>query len=356
MPVQRLKNIDTGELKIRLAFRRGGKQRKAWNEILTDFDTVSNAKNIVSLSRIGISVTSGKRSQNLVDYLSEVMDRNYDQIPEVRSVSRMGWNEEGFSPYVDGVVFDGNESFGRIFKAIRPHGKPEEWLREALEARQYSITARIVLAASFASALIGPWGCLPFFVHLWGMDSGTGKTVAQMLAAAVWANPVVGGPFFPTFISTSVGFEVIAGFLIRCLCLSTSYSGEDHRGEDDFNVYELASGAGKLRSNKTLGLASTPTWSNCFITSGETPIVSEGDGAGAVNRVIEIECKADAKAIEDGHRTANAVKENYGYAGKLFVEKLSDPDSMELSRRLYEMFFEACMKNNTPRSRPWRRL
>ena len=100
MPVERLKNIDTGELKIRIAFRRG-KQigRRVWSEILTDFDTVSNAKNIVSLSRIGVSVTSGRRSQNLVDYIADVLDRNYDLIPE-RRVSRMGWSEEGFSPYV----------------------------------------------------------------------------------------------------------------------------------------------------------------------------------------------------------------------------------------------------------------
>ena len=175
MPIERLRNIDTGELKVKLAFRRGNKARKVWNEIVTDFDTVSNAKNIVSLSRIGVSVTSGKRAQNLVDFLTDVMDRNYDVIPERKSVSRMGWNEEGFSPYVEQVVFDGNDKFERIFNAIRPHGIYQKWLDEALDARAHSITARVVLATSFASVLVGPMGCLPFFVHLWGMDSGTGE-------------------------------------------------------------------------------------------------------------------------------------------------------------------------------------
>lgn len=348
MPVERLKNIDTGELKIRLAFRRGGKERrKDWSEILTDFDTVSNAKNIVSLSRIGISVTSGKRAQNLVDYLADVMDRNYDIIPERRSVSRMGWNEEGFSPYVDDVVFDGNENFGRIFKAIHPRGSFDAWLAESLDARKYSLTARIVIASSFASVLVGPLGCLPFFVHLWGMDSGTGKTVAQMLAAAVWADPVAGGDYFKTFKGTSVGFEVIAGFLNSLpLFIDELQLSRDARGRLIFNVYELASGAGKLRSTKTLGLASVPTWANCFITSGETPLVAENDGAGAINRVIEIECKADNKAIADGHRTANAVKANYGFAGKMFIERLC-ADGMDLAKTAYERFYEACMANNT---------
>lgn len=348
MPIERLKNIDTGELKIRLAFRRGNKNKRAWSEILTDFDTVSNAKNIVSLSRIGISVTSGKRAQNLVDYISDVMDRNYDFIPELKSVSRMGWNYEGFSPYVDGIVFDGNENFERIFRAIKPHGDYEIWLDEVKKARGYSLGAKIVVAASFASVLVGPLGCLPFFVHLWGMDSGTGKTVAQMLAASVWANPAPGGDFFKTFKSTSVGFEVIAGFLNSLpVFIDELQLAKDHRGKLIFNVYELASGSGKLRSNKTLGLVSTPTWANCFITSGETPLVSENDGAGALNRVIEIECKAESKVIFDGHKTAGIVKESYGHAGKIFIEQLSKTENMNWVKGLYEAAYISCMRNNT---------
>lgn len=348
LPIERLRNIDTGELKVKLAFRRGTKSRKAWTEILTDFDTVSNSKNITTLSRIGISVTSGKRAQNLVDYISDALDKNYDLIPEHKSTSRMGWNEDGFSPYVDDVVFDGNPGFEKTFESIKPHGKYEKWLNEAMAARKYSITAHIVLAASFASALIEPLGILPFFVHLWGMDSSTGKTVSQMVAAAVWANPVVGGDYFKTFKSTSVGFEVIAGFLNSLpVVIDELQLAKDARGKLIFNVYELASGSGKLRSNKTLGIAQSLTWSNCFITSGETPITNENDGAGAVNRVIEIECKAANKVIEDGHRTAGIMKQNYGFAGQIFVDELLKDGAIDEAKRLYESYYTDCMKDNT---------
>src|SRR5699024_6386221 len=107
----------------------------------------------------------------------DVLDLNQDIIPEVKSVSRMGWNEEGFSPYVSGIVFDSADTFRGAYNAITQVGSYDEWKAEALDARSYSLTARIVLAASFASVLVEPLGCLPFFVHLWGMDSGTGKTV-----------------------------------------------------------------------------------------------------------------------------------------------------------------------------------
>lgn len=348
MPVERLRNIDTGELKVTLAFRRGAKHKKAWQEITTDCDTVANAKNITSLSRIGISVTSGKRAQNLVDYIADALDKNYDIIPEYKSTSRMGWNEEGFSPYVKDVVFDGNPGFEKTFEAITAHGKFDTWLEEANRVRKYSLAAHIVLASSFASVLIGPCGILPFFVHLWGMDSGTGKTVAQMVAASVWANPMPGGNYFKTFRSTSVGFEVIAGFLNSMpVIIDELQLAKDARGKINFNVYELASGSGKLRSNKTLGIAQSLTWANCFLTSGETPLTSDNDGAGAVNRVIEIECTAGHKVIEDGHRTSGIVKRNYGFAGRMFIDRLTEDGELDNARAEYEKNYTACMQNDT---------
>ena len=350
----RLKNIDTCEVKLVIRFRRGSNSRKTWIDVPVGQDILANAKNIVSLAQIGIAVTSGKRAQSLVDYLDELHNRNYDIIPEMKSVSRLGWNEEGFSPYQNGIVFDGNGNFQKTFDAIGPHGSSKAWLEEVLQVRKYSITVRIILAASLASVLIEPLGCLPFFVHLWGMDSGTGKTVALMLAASIWGNPAVGGPYLTTFKSTAVGTEVLAGFLNSLpVILDELQLARDNRGRINFNVYELGSGSGKLRSNKSLGLSPTPTWSNCFITSGETPLVGDNDGAGALSRVIEVECKADAKVVEDGHRTANVLKANYGHAGKEFVYRLQQPTApgrddtnMSLARSLYESYFTACLKCN----------
>lgn len=345
MPVQRLRGVDTGLIKIKLLFWRG--RHKC--EIVVDARDIASANKIVDrLSSVGVSVTSGERANALVDYLRDMLDLNQDVIPEVKAVSRMGWNEEGFSPYTKGIVFDSADSFAGAYKAIAQVGNYDAWKEEALDARSYSITARIVLAASFASVLVEPLGCLPFFVHLWGMDAGTGKTVAQMLGASVWANPAVGQSFFQTFRGTTVGFEMMAGFLHSLpLFLDDLQLAKDKRGNVLFNVYDLASGAGKLRSNRALGLNYTPTWANCFITSGETPIVGETDGAGAFNRVIEIECRANDKAIKDGHRTANALKANYGWVGKDFVSCLMEDGQRERAAALYDEFFKACTESDT---------
>ena len=348
MPVEKLVSIDTGMVKVKLWYRRSYSDRRPWSEIVVPMSRISKAADIVALSDCGISVTSGERAQALVDFLRDAIDKNQDIIPEVKAVSRMGWNEEGFSPYVGGVAFDSADSFRPIYKAIGQAGSLDNWLTEALDARSYSLTARIVLAASFASVLVEPLGCLPFFVHLWSMDSGTGKTVAQMLGASVWANPTAGGAYFQTFKSTSVGVELMAGFLHSLpLFLDELQLAKDRHGRINFNVYELAAGTGKLRGNKSLGLDYTPKWANCFITSGETPLVGETDGAGAANRVVEIECRYGEAVIRDGHRTANVLKLNYGHAGKLFIDRLCKDGEMDRVRDLYEENYAACIQSDT---------
>ena len=348
MPVEKLVSIDTNMVKIKLWYRRSYSDRRPWSEIVVPMSRISKAADIVALSDCGISVTSGERAQALVDFLRDAIDKNQDIIPEVKAVSRMGWNEEGFSPYVGGVAFDSADSFRPVYRAIRQAGSLSDWLAEALDARSYSLTARIVLAASFASVLVEPLGCLPFFVHLWSMDSGTGKTVAQMLGASVWADPTVGGAYLQTFKSTAVGVELMAGFLHSLpLFLDELQLAKDRHGRINFNVYELAAGSGKLRGNRSLGLDYTPKWANCFITSGETPLVSETDGAGAVNRVVEIECRYGEAVIRDGHRTANALKLNYGHAGKLFIDRLCEEGGMDGARALYEKNYAACIQSDT---------
>ena len=340
-PKRLLYNIDTGEMKVELWYKRGTFGSEV--EQVVDYDTIANAKNIVSLAKIGIDVDSNT-AKSLVAYLSEATNVNYDALPKAKTVSHLGWNRDGFAPYTDAVEFDGNPNFENTFRAITQKGDMETWFNKIMECRAYSKTVHILTAASLASCLIEPLGVLPFFVHLWGMDSGTGKTVAQMCAASIWGNPTVGEPFFPTFKGTQVGFELLSGFLRSIpMFIDELQLAKDSKGRVAFNVYELAAGTGKIRGTKSLGLATIPKWNICFITSGETPLVNEHDGAGALNRVIEIECKASNKCVKDGHKTANILKTNFGFGGKIFVLHLRKEGSIEHAKQLYEKFYMECV-------------
>lgn len=343
MPVERLVNIDTGVEKLKIAYSKG----KKWREAIVDKKTLASANSIVQLADMGVAVTS-ENARALVQYISDVENKNYDRIPERKSVGRLGHIEgEGFSPYVDGLIFDGDANFRTMFGAITQHGEYEKWLETAKECREMSITAHIMLAASFASALVQPLGALPFFVHLWGVDSGSGKTVALMLAASVWGDPQV-GRYIQTFNSTVVGQEKTAAFLNSLPMLVDELQlAKDSRGKTQFNVYQLAQGVGRTRGNKSGGVDRTPTWGNCILTTGESPLTSTSDGAGAMNRVIDIECKASEQVITDGQRIAGQLKKHYGFAGRLFTSILAKEEHLEEIRYVYQEVFRDLAQSDT---------
>ena len=173
-------------ISFRIAFYKG----KYWHDFIASNQELFDSTKIIKYAGFGISVTS-KSSKLLSQFICDMEEMNQDIIPQTESVARLGYIGDGsrFSPYVEDIIFDGDANYGTIYDAITQKGNYTTWLEEALKCRKESLTAHVMLAASFASVLINKIGCLPFFVHLWGVESGTGKTVALMLAASVWGIP-----------------------------------------------------------------------------------------------------------------------------------------------------------------------
>ena len=336
MPVRRLVNVDTGQEKLQIAFRKG----RQWRKIIVEREILSSANKIVSLSNNGIAVNS-ENARLMVQYLHDIESQNYDLIPEIRCVGRMGYiQEEGFSPYVDGLTFDGEANYKTLFDAVHPAGNREEWIALARKVRKGGIAGRMALAAAFASPLVSVVNGLPFFLHIWGGESGSGKTVALMLAASVWANPDPAGGYIQTFNSTNVGRERLAAVLNHLPVIVDELQLSNNKNDKSASdIYALAEGIGRTRGNKNGGLDATPTWKNVIVTSGETPITAMGAGAGAMNRVLELEIQPGEKAVGDGPGTAGILKRNYGWAGKEFVASLYCNGNEAAARILQQKYF-----------------
>ena len=341
MPVERLVNIDTGEERLKIAYKKG----RAWRTIIVEKSVLASSNSILQLAANGVLVNS-ENAKALSTYLLEMEQLNYEDIPEQKSVGRMGWvGQHGFSPYVKDLAFDGENNFKHIFEAVKSDGFYSEWLNAMKKLRAEKSVGRLFLAASFASVILEPCGLLPFFLHAWG-GTEVGKTVGLMIATSVWACPKM-GEYITTFNSTLVGQEMTATFLNSLPMCIDELQIQSSAGIKDFDkiIYQLTEGVGRTRGAKTGGLQKINTWKNCIITNGEHPISNANSGGGAVNRIIEFEC-AD-KVYSDLVEMSAIIQANYGFAGREFVEYLQTDGAFERVSQLQKEYFRELLKSDS---------
>lgn len=323
LPIERLENIETGEEQIVLAFYNDHR----WKEVKVSKEIISTSSKITALSRYGLSVTS-ENARNLVKYLNDVENMNKDDIGLFKSTSKLGWHEKDFIPYDSEIVFDGDSKFKQLFESIGTKGSQDEWISYVKKLRATGRPEiKFALASSFASVLVKPLGILPFFIDLWGETEG-GKTVSLMLGASVWANPD-GSQYIGDYKSTDVALEVRADMLNNLPVMLDDTSNATKKIVEDFEniVYRLCSGKGKSRSNKDLGTTRENNWKTCFVTTGEKPLSGYVNQGGAINRILEIEC--GSVIYDNPQETASFLKMNYGWAGKLFIDRIKEMDDIK---------------------------
>lgn len=341
LPVRRLVNIDNGEERLEIAYKKG----RTWRSIIAEKSVIASSSAILQLAAFGIMVNSDNAKQ-LSTYLLTMEEMNYDTIPEQKSVGRLGWVvAHGFSPYFEDLIFDGENNFKHIFNAVQQKGDRQKWLDAMLRLRAEKSPGRLFLAASFASVILEPCGLLPFFLHAWG-GTENGKTVGLMVSASVWASPKM-GEYVSTFNSTAVGQEMLAGFLNSLPMCLDELQIQSSAGIKDFDkmIYQLTEGIGRTRGAKTGGLQKQNTWKNCVITNGEHPISNSNSGGGAVNRIIEFECAE--KVYSDLVGVCAIINENYGFAGREFISYLQSDGALERVNEIQKEFYRELLKSDS---------
>lgn len=324
-PTMRYVNIETGSELMDISFMLDGR----WRDLkLIDRKVLSQSKTVVSLSEYGLDVTS-ENAREIVNYLAEIDQLNRDKIPRRETVKHLGWvRDRGFSPYIDGVDYDSGGKFEEAFRSVRTSGSFDVWkdiASQIMTGEEY-LPARIMLAASVASVILRWTSQQPFIVHLWSSQSSTGKTIALMLAASVWADPEL-GRYMRSMNATKVANEQLAGFCNNLpLILDELQTVQKNTDFDDI-IYMLCEGTGKARGSRDGGLREQTRWLNTILTSGEQPISAEAR-AGAVNRVISIETDGQIIPGDKSQMSdfADALRENFGHAGRMIIDRIMNTD------------------------------
>ena len=335
LPVSRFVNIDTDTEKTKIAFYKDMR----WREITVDNSVISNKSTITQLADRGIMVTS-ETAKDLVKFLMEATSLNMNTIPFYKSLSRLGWVDNDFAPYDDAIKYDGDSDFQGTYNDVCECGSYEVWKEHITKLRE-NINIRLMLSASFASVLIERVGALPFVLHLWG-ETGFGKTVSLMVASSIWGNSEL-GHLTRSMNATANSVVRTASFLYSIpFCADEMQQIKDRWGNYDNFIMFVCEGIDKGKARAKGGVEEQKTWRNAFIFTGEEPVTKANSGGGVKNRCIEIEVKD--KIIPDGNTTANIVKENYGFAGKRFIEYIQKIDVLKVKEE-YKQIFSDILKS-----------
>lgn len=320
---KRLRNLETSEEKIEVAFKRDGK----WHSAIYPRSTIFTNRGITVLADLGCTVTS-ENAKNVVKFLSALEAENIDIIPMVDAVSSFGWQTGNrFIPgHGKDIVLDIDPIQRGLAAAYCQSGTYDKWI-EMIQPHRKRYKFRFILAAAFAAPLLKIIRQRIFFVYNWGGSKG-GKTAALKAALSVWGEPE---RLMVNFNATRVGLERTASFYcdLPLGIDERQLAGNSNNAQNSLEktVYMIASGQGKIRGSKGGGLQQTHQWRTVAIATGEEPIATNTSQTGVSTRTIEIyggpfDDEADASLMHQ----QTAI--NYGWAGNDFIDHILKCDEL----------------------------
>ena len=311
-PVEILENKTSGIEKVKLQYYKNNRTRYK----IVERNIIAAKNRIVQLASQGIEVNSESAGQ-LVQYLSDVI--NLNPLPFTTAYSQMGWHDDKFIPYDKDAIFDNEDNNRFLFNAFRSQGDLGEWIRQMAQYRE-NLPIRLAMGASFASVLLEKLGALPFVFHLWG-KTGSGKTVALMIAMSIWGDPKAGATVRTLNMTQNALLSQAA------LLNSLPFAGDELQSiKERFDNYDklimrCTEGIDRGRMIDGQRAAETKQWKCAFLFTGEDKCTRPNSGAGVKNRCIEVEVDSDILEGE-GNNMVNFITKNHGLAGKEFIERV----------------------------------
>lgn len=315
-----IENIETGKQKYQLSFSSKRNDKFHWKTISAEPSICSSKNKIIGLSDFGIRVTDST-SRLLIDYLDDLYTLNENMIPVQKAVSHLGWIATDFFPYVNNITFDGDTRQKEVVDAIHEQGDFKVWQQDFQEFRK-NLIFRLVTDACFASVLIEKIGGLCFMIHLWG-GTGKGKTVGLKAAASIWGEPeklLLSADATDNYATGRASFFKNLPVMIDETQVASN--------KLDKLIYLLTEGRTRGRLDRNGKERNASAWNCVTILTGEKPLINGKSAAGAVNRVIELE--VEDSLFKDFGQAMDVIQENYGFAGKRFVEYIQQQNVKDL--------------------------
>ncbi|WP_337382466.1 DUF927 domain-containing protein [Desulfovibrio sp.] len=274
--------------------------------------------------------------KKLMEFLASVQPSR-----RIRCVPRTGWDNAAY--VLPDTVFGDTSGESVVLQSLnhaglyRTAGTLDEWQEVAALAVGNSRLS-FALCVAFAGPLL----------HLAGLEGGgfsleggssSGKTTALQIAASVWGGP----EHVRSWRTTDNGLESIASLHNDNLLILDEVGQVNGRVLAEC-AYMLTNGQGKGRSNRDGGMRRSHVWRLLFLSSGELGLADKlaenglksrgGQEVRFVGLPVDKSMLTNLHGLPDAGAVVNRIKEltshHYGHAGRTFLEKLVEADTMKM--------------------------
>ena len=219
-----------------------------------------------------------------------------------------------------------------LFPSFEPRGTMEEWKKainfynkDGFELHQF------VVGTSFGSPLMqfSPINCAG--LHIYSKDSGVGKTTAMAAAVSVWGNP----DDLIIHERDTFNTKMNRGEIYHNLPLYMDELTNTHGRELSNIAYQLTGGRqrGRMASGSNTERHRGEAWRLLAVTTGNTSMIERISIIKAMPKAEAqriMECRVKRMHFETKEETdvfSTSIKDNYGHAGKEYVQYIMDNQS-----------------------------
>ncbi len=328
-------NMDSNEVTFKLRIFNG-------TEYVSE--TVSSA--VLSKQKISLLLTFGVRfEEKNAELLSNYLMFSEAHAANQKVYSKLGWNNingqlcfRGNKVYTAEKVLDDCCYEGSF--NIKSKGEFKNWVGMVKNEVIGNTPMEWVLALGFASpllALLDDAYQLGSILFSLSGASSTGKTTAAMLASSVWGSPVINEGTMLSYNATRLSLEETlanANGLTACIDEVAMADSKDFTKL----MYTFCSGSSRRKLNGDSTLKEVKKYSNIILSTAEFDILTEHSPEGLEARVFELNEKYTLSA-DNSEKIKNAVLNNYGMAGSIFLEQLVKKQYSEIEKK-YKMIKE----------------
>lgn len=314
---EKVRDIDTDEMYLRLGFNSFGKEVF---KILKRNECL-DSNYLMGLQKIGLDIHQFNKNLVLKHILNE------ERLAEtVNSHSKIGFGEYEGKPIYKLHKCTGIDSVYTGNFEIKPNGSKEEWLKMFSEEVQGNSCLELISSISLSSIVGGfigeKYSLETLIVHIFG-NSSTGKTTALRLAISMFGSPKISNnSLFSTYNTTE---NAMTNRLGGTKGLTFAFDEISTSNISNFTkvIYNLSIGIDKARLNKNSELREQATWFGTIFSNGERSILgSANKNAGLQVRVVELEQDSWTSSSENAERINSVVVNNYGHIALEFAEYL----------------------------------